>query len=297
MGSIKDGYANHRIFLSSGGDYSSADAVIIGAPMDYTASFRPGSRMGPGIIREMSVVLETYSPYLKGDLEDISLYDHGDLDLYLGNLKKSLDMIYHAAKEVFGDGKFPVFLGGEHLISLPVIKAAFDKYGSELVLFHFDAHTDLREEYMGERLSHATVIKRCMDFMVGKSIYQFGVRSGLREEFIFGSRNINFFPFEVLRPLEEAAKETGQRPVYVTLDIDVVDPAYAPGTGTPEPGGCTSDEVLHAVHMLGDCNVIGMDVVEVMGHGDPAGITGALAAKIIREALIAAAVGNRREEW
>ena len=297
MSSIKDGYGTHRFFIGSGGDYASADVVIIGAPMDYTASFRSGSRMGPGIIREMSGVLETYSPNLKGDLEDIFLYDHGDLDLYLGNPKKSLDMIYHAAGEVFGDGKFPIFLGGEHLISLPVIKAAFDKYSGNLVLFHLDAHTDLREEYMGETLSHATVIKRCMDFMDGNSIYQFGVRSGLPEEFLLGSQETNFYPFEVLEPLRNTVNEIGDRPLYVTLDIDVVDPAYAPGTGTPEPGGCSAREILRAVHLLGGCNVIGMDLVEVMGYGDPAGITGVLAAKIIRDALVATAMGSKKGEW
>lgn len=297
MCSLKDGYAAHSFFLGSDRDYSSANAVIIGAPMDYTASFRPGTRLGPGIIREMSAVLETYSPYLRGDLEDISLYDHGDLELYLGNTKKSLDMIYQAAGEAFEDGKFPLFLGGEHLISLPVIKAAFEKYGSELVLFHFDAHTDLREEYMGESLSHATVIKRCMDFMEGSSIYQFGIRSGLSEEFLLGSRNTNFYPFEVIGPLQRAVKEIGDRPLYVTLDIDVVDPAYAPGTGTPEPGGCSAREILSAVHLFGACNLVGMDVVEVMGYGDPAGITGVLAAKIIREALIATALGIKKGEW
>jgi agmatinase len=149
MQNLKIGSGAHGSFLGSSGDYTSADAVIIGAPMDYTVSFRPGSRMGPGIIREMSSLLETYSPYLDGDLEDVVLYDHGDLELVFGNAKKSLEIIYDAAEQVFADGKLPIFLGGEHLISLPVIKAAYQKYGSELVLFHFDAHTDLREEYMG----------------------------------------------------------------------------------------------------------------------------------------------------
>ena len=276
------------------GDYASADVVIIGAPMDYTVSFRPGARTGPGIIREMSAVLETYSPYLKGDLEHISLFDHGDLEIVFGNAKKSLEIIFKAAKQVFDDGKFPVFIGGEHLISLPVVKAAFNKYGKELLLFHFDAHTDLREEYMGESLSHATVIRKCMDFMEGSSIYQFGIRSGLREEFLLGSQRTNFYPFKVAEPLERTVKAVGDRPLYVTIDIDVVDPSYAPGTGTPEPGGCTPKEILQAVHLLGGCNVIGMDIVEVMGYGDPAGITGALAAKILREALIAITIGGKR---
>lgn len=288
MGMIKGFKGMHRNFISSGGTYTSADAVIIGAPMDYTASFKSGSRTGPGIIREMSLGLETYSPYIGGDLKDVALYDYGDLDLYLGNPKKSLDMLYQVMVEVFKDGKFPMVLGGEHLISLPAIKAAFDKYGHELVLFHFDAHTDLREEYMDEELSHATVIRRCMDFMKGSNIYQFGIRSGLEEEFLLGKEKTNFYPFEVIRPLQKAVETVGDRPLYITLDIDVVDPAYAPGTGTPEPGGCDAKEILEGIHLLKGCNLIGMDLVEVMSCGDPAGITGILAAKLVREILIMA---------
>ena len=202
MQNLKVGPGAHGSYLGSRGSYTYADAVIIGAPMDYTASFRPGSRMGPGIIREMSEVLETYSPYLEGDLKDVALFDNGDLELVFGNAKKSLEIIYDAAERVFADGKLPIFLGGEHLISLPVIKAAYNKYGSELVLFHFDAHSDLREEYMGEGLSHATVIRRCMDFMEGSSIYQFGIRSGLGEEFRLGRQRTNFYPFQITGPLE-----------------------------------------------------------------------------------------------
>lgn len=276
-----------RGFMTSGDDYASADAVIIGVPMDYTVSFKSGSRMGPGIIRDMSGVLETYSPYLQGDLKDVSLCDYGDLELFIGNTEKSLDTVYKAAAQIFKDRKFPVFLGGEHLISLPAIKAAFDKFGRELVLFHFDAHADLRQEYMDESLSHATVIRRCMDFLRGKDIYQFGIRSGLEEEFRFGKKETNFYPFEIMEPLKEALKKVKGRPIYITLDIDVVDPAYAPGTGTPEPGGCSGEEILKAVHLFKGYNVIGMDLVEVMGYGDSAGITGVLAAKIIREILIA----------
>ncbi len=296
MQKLKDGSGMLNSFLGSRGDYHSAQVVMVGAPMDFTVSFRPGSRMGPGIIREMSKVLETYSPYLKGDIEDIPLFDHGDLELSFGNAKKSLEVIYSAAREIFGDEKFPVFLGGEHLISLPIIKAAFEKYGKELVVFHFDAHADLRQNYMGEDLSHATVIRRCMDFIEGKNIYQFGIRSGSEEEFVLAERKTNFYPYKVLGPLERVLETIGQRPIYITLDIDVVDPAYAPGTGTPEPGGCTSTEILHAVHLLGRRSIIGMDIVEVMGYGDPAGITGVLAAKILREALIAISLGSKEGE-
>ncbi len=276
----------HNCFLESHGDYSRARAVMIGVPMDFTVSFRPGSRFGPGFIREMSWVLESYSPYLRQDLADISLFDYGDLEMTFGNPEKSLGTIYKMAKKVMGDDRFPVFIGGEHLISLPVVRAAVDKHGNDLVLLHFDAHADLREEYNGESLSHATVIRQCAGYMPPGNIYQFGIRSGTREEFEWGSSNTHFYPFEILGPLSKILDNIKGRSIYVTMDIDVVDPAYAPGTGTPEPGGCTSNEIIEAVHMLRDCNVIGFDLVEVMPYGDPAGITGVLAAKIIREALL-----------
>lgn len=293
MNTLKGFDSTRRTFIGSSSTYDSAEAVIVGVPMDCTVSFKTGSRTGPGIIREMSSGLETYSPYLKGDLKDISLYDHGDLVLHPGNTKESLNTIYNLAAKLFRDEKTPIILGGEHLISLPVIKAAFDRYGHDLILFQFDAHTDLREEYLGERLSHATVIKRCMDFMKGNNIYQFGIRSGLKEEFLLGKRETNFYPFKIIRPLQKIVKTIGGRPLYITLDIDVVDPAYAPGTGTPEPGGCDVKEILETVHIFKGCNIIGMDLVEVMSCGDPAGITGMLAAKIIREVLIAAFSGNK----
>ena len=174
-----------------------------------------------------------------------------------------------------------------------MIKAAYNKYGSELVLFHFDAHTDLRKNTWGGHVPcHGN--QKVHGLYGGDSIYQFGIRSGLGEEFRLGRERTNFYPFEVTVPLEMAVKKIGDRPLYVTLDIDVVDPAYAPGTGTPEPGGCTSMEILQAAHLFGGCNLIGMDIVEVMGYGDPAGITGVLAAKILREVLIAVSKGKRR---
>lgn len=276
----------YNCFLESNAEYSRADAVLVGAPMDFTASFRPGSRSGPAHIREMSWVLESYSPYLDRDLRDISLFDNGDLEMVFGNPEKSLEVIYAAAREIIENDKFPVFLGGEHLVSLPVIKAVSEKYGDQLVLLHFDAHADLREEYLGQSLSHATVIRQCVQYLQTSNIFQFGIRSGTRKEFEWGRHSTNFYPFEVVSPLKMIVPELKDRPVYVTIDIDVVDPAFAPGTGTPEPVGCSSQEIIEAVHLLADCNVIGFDLVEVMPYGDPGGITGVLAAKIIREALL-----------
>lgn len=276
-----------NIFLNSGDEYQCSKAVLVGAPMDFTASFRPGSRFGPDIIREMSWVLETYSPYLDKDLNDLYLYDYGNIEPVFGNTDETMAIIGSVAAELFADDKFPVFLGGEHLISLPVIRAAADKYGNSLVLLHFDAHADLRDDYCGQHLSHATVIRRCCEFIDPGNVYQFGIRSGTAEEFEWGRTNTNFYPFELLRPLMASIERLKNRPVYITFDIDVVDPAFAPGTGTPEPAGLAPAEVLEAVRILKDVNVIGFDLVEVMRSGDAAGITGVLGAKIVREALLA----------
>ncbi|MBA1337091.1 MAG: Agmatinase [Firmicutes bacterium] len=286
MDTIKGKPGLINVFLESGRDYSGSSAVIIGAPMDFTVSFRAGSRFGPNAIREMSWVLENYSPYMDRDLSNMNIFDYGDLELAFGNPERSLSIIKNAAAEVFNDGKFPVFLGGEHLISLPVIEAAFEKYGGDLVLLHFDAHADLREDYAGESLSHATVIRQCSRFIKPENIYQFGIRSGTGDEFTWGRENTNFYPFEIVEPLKKVLPEIKNKPVYITLDIDVVDPAFAPGTGTPEPGGCSAADMLKAVHLLADCDVKGFDLVEVMPDSDPAGITGALAAKIVREGLL-----------
>lgn len=272
--------------MGSSDDYGTAKFVLIGAPMDFTVSFRPGSRSGPQFIRLVSDGLEEYSVYQDKDLSQVKFYDLGDLILPIGNVKESLRHIEEAALEIFDHGKFPLFLGGEHLVSLPIIKAAYKKY-PELAVFHFDAHADLRQEYLGEKESHATVMRYVSQLVGEGNLYQFGIRSGTREEFLYAKEHTNLFLDEVLEPLERVIKNWDGRPVYVSIDIDVVDPAYAPGTGTPEPGGCTAREIIQAVCMLKDIPVIGMDVVEVSPMLDQSQRTALLAAKIVREALLA----------
>ncbi len=273
-------------FMGSCLNYDAGEVIIVGAPMDFTVSYRPGSRYGPQKIRETSYGLEEYSPYLHRDLSDLNYFDVGDLELPFGDVEGSLEMIGDAAREIFKDNKKPVFLGGEHLISLPVIREAYKHYGSDLVVLHFDAHADLREDYMGQKYSHAAVIRLSSEFVLLKNIYQFGIRSGTREEFAWARKNLHFYPFEVVEPIKTIRKEIEGRPVYITLDIDVFDPAFACGTGTPEPGGTSPKEMLQVMHLLKDFNVIGMDVVEVCPVYDPSDRTPILAAKIIREALL-----------
>jgi agmatinase len=268
-------------------NYSQTDIVIVGVPMDFTCSFRPGTRFGPQKIREVSIGIEEYSISMNKSLNDKKYYDAGDLDLPFGNVDRSLDMIGNVCKQILKDDKFPIFIGGEHLISLPIIKEVYNKYGDDLVILHFDAHADLRENYIGECNSHASVIRRITEFLNGKNIFQFGIRSGTKEEFNFAKNNTNMYLFDVLDPLKEVVSQIGRRPVYVTLDIDVIDPAFANGTGTPEPGGCTSKEILQAILTISKLNLIGFDLVEVSPMYDQSDRTALLAAKIIREVILA----------
>ncbi|CAH8767987.1 agmatinase [Paenibacillus dendritiformis] len=276
-----------NVFIYSSEDYESAKAVIYGMPMDYTVSFRPGSRFGPARIREVSIGLEEYSPYLDKSIEELNYFDAGDLLLPFGNAAKSLDIIGEFVSKLLADGKFPVGLGGEHLVSWPVIQEVYKKY-PDLAIIHIDAHADLREQYEGEPLSHSTPIRKAAELMGGKNIYQFGIRSGSREEWAYARENINFHPFDVAAPLKSVLPELAGRPVYVTIDIDVLDPSCAPGTGTAEAGGITSKELLEAVHLIArsEANVVGCDLVEVAPIYDPTEQTPITASKIIREMLL-----------
>ncbi|CAM4468736.1 agmatinase [Paenibacillus tarimensis] len=276
-----------NVFILSSDDYEASRAVIYGMPMDYTVSFRPGSRFGPARVREVSIGLEEYSPYLDKSLEDITYFDSGDLLLPFGNAARSLDIIGEYVRGVLNDGKMPVGLGGEHLVSWPVIREVYAKY-PDLAIIHFDAHADLRESYEGEPLSHSTPLRKAAELMGGKNIYQFGIRSGSREEWAYARENINFYPYEVLEPLKKVLPELAGRPVYLTIDIDVLDPSCAPGTGTTEAGGITSKELLEAVHAIArsEVNVVGCDLVEVAPIYDHSEMTQIVASKVVREMLL-----------
>ena len=278
-------FAGAAGFIGAGRSYDAARLVLFGAPMDFTVSFRPGTRLGPQRIREVSWGIEEYSPYLDRELGEVPFYDAGDLLLAFGNVPACLAVIRRAADMIVQGGKVPLLLGGEHLVSLPAIEAVHARYPN-LAVVHFDAHADLREDYAGERHSHATVMRRVADIVGPGNVYQFGIRSGTREELAWARHNTNTHLFAVAEPLAAALPALTGRPVYVSLDIDVADPAFAPGTGTPEPGGCTSGELLAAVHMLGKLNVVGFDLVEVAPVYDQSERTSLLAAKILREFIL-----------
>jgi len=272
-------------FMESCQDYEGSRIVLFGAPMDYTVSYRPGSRMAAGAIRRVSRVLEEHSLALGKDLREIRFFDGGDLALPLGNVDKSLQIIEEAWKSLLIDGKLPLMIGGDHLVTFPAVKSAAAFY-PDLAVLQLDAHADLRPHYLGEENSHASVMYRIYKETGVKDIYQLGIRSATWEELSFARQNTRFFPFDILKPLEKIKAELTQRPLYVTLDIDVVDPAFAPGTGTPEPGGCSSREILEAVYNLSGLRVVGFDLVEVAPDYDSGQITSLLAAKIIREIIL-----------
>ncbi|WP_101842350.1 agmatinase [Halobacillus sp. Marseille-P3879] len=277
-----------KVFIMSRATEEEARAVIYGMPMDYTVSFRPGSRFGPNRIREASIGLEEYSPYLDRHLEEVAYHDAGDLMFPFGNAQKSLDIIEDYAKELFKKGKFPIGLGGEHLVSWPVIRACHEAL-SNLKIIHIDAHADLREEYEGEVLSHSTPIRKACELLGPENVYSFGIRSGMREEFQYADESgMHMYRYDVLEPLKSVLPKLAGENVYVTIDIDVLDPAYAPGTGTAEAGGISSKELLASIHAIADSdiNVVGCDLVEVAPAYDPTEQTAIAASKFIREMLL-----------
>ncbi len=285
---------NIETFLACEAAYEEAEIVLYGAPFDSTTSFRPGARFGPRAIRSESWGLENYSPYQDRDLSDYRIFDAGDLELCFGDPKLALADLEARAGQIADDGKIPFLLGGEHLVTLAPVRALARRY-PDLRLIHFDAHTDLREEYLGTPLSHACVIRRCWELLGDGRITQFGIRSGDREEWRWGRDHVKTHPFFVdMDALEETVRAIGEKPVYVTVDLDVLDPSVFPGTGTPEPGGVSFDELRRAVTYLGErARIVGCDVNELAPMLDATGASTAAACKLVREMLLAIA-GRKR---
>lgn len=277
---------NIETFMACDAEYEDAKTVLFGAPFDSTTSYRPGTRFGSRTIRQESFGVETYSPYQDKDMTDYSFFDSGDLELCFGSSEKAIEDIEERTQTILEDGKRPFMMGGEHLVTLGAVRAVAKKY-PDLHIIHFDAHADLREEYLGAQLSHAAVLKRCWELVGDGRIFQFGIRSGDREEFLWGKDHVftNKFNFNGLKETVESLKG---KPVYFTLDLDVLDPSVFPGTGTPEPGGVTFNELRDAVELVcSSLNIVGCDVNELSPPYDPSGISAAAACKIVREMLLA----------
>lgn len=228
---------NIETFIGCDSSYRAASIVLYGAPYDSTTSYRPGARFGPAAIRHESYGLETYSPYQNADLTDFDVFDSGDLELCFGSSESALADIEARAEEILHDGKFPLLLGGEHLVTLGAVRAAVKKY-PDLHIVHFDAHADLRDDYLGAKLSHACVLRRCHELVGDGHIHQFCIRSGDRAEFEFAAQHTEMHKFDFTGLAELTEQLCASKvPVYLTIDLDCLDPSCFPGTGTPEAGG------------------------------------------------------------
>ena len=276
---------NIETFIACESSYEEAQTVLFGAPYDSTTSYRPGTRFASRAIRSESFGLETYSPYQDKDLEEIQVFDSGDLELSFGRVDLALADIKARTQTILADNKRPLMIGGEHLVTLPAVEATFEKY-PDLQVIQFDAHTDLREAYLDAKLSHATVIRRIHDFLGDGKIHQFGIRSGERAEFQFAKEHTNLHKYN-LDGLKETVAALKDTPVYLTIDLDVFDPGIFPGTGTPEAGGIFFMEFVESLKLISQLNIVALDVNELSPALDQSGASTALACKVVRELLLA----------
>lgn len=269
-----------RTWMAQNPDYDSSDIVMLGLPFDGTVSYRSGSRFAPEQIRLASWGLEEYSPVFDRELADVNFHDIGDLEFPLGNTYKSLEQIRENVEDIYKDGKRVFGIGGEHLVTLPEIQAV-SKYVDNLAIVHFDAHTDLREEYLGEEMSHSAVIRHCSKIIGAENLKQIGIRSGMKEEWEFMNKhNTLCHKFSDLGCLKG-------KNIFVTVDLDCLDTSIMPGTGTPEAGGMSFKELNEWFYYLKDFNIVGADVVELSPDYDSSGASTAVATKVIRELLMA----------
>ncbi len=277
---------NVETFIGCDSDYEESKIVLFGAPFDSTTSFRPGARFGSSAIRHESFGIETYSPYQDKDLTDLKVFDCGDLELCFGSPEDALKDIEEQARKIVNDGKLPIMLGGEHLVTFAAVKAVFEKY-PKMHIIHFDAHADLRDDYLGAKLSHACVIRRCYELVGDGRIHQFCIRSGDREEFRFADEHTDMhkFDFDGLTELVTELK-SDNLPVYFTIDLDCLDPSVFCGTGTPEAGGVNFKELLNAILEVSKTNIVGADLNELAPMLDISGASTAVACKVLRELIL-----------
>lgn len=277
---------NLSVFQSCDKEYEESSVIIFSSPMDATCSFRPGTRFAGPAIRQESIGMEWYSPYFDRDLKDYNTCDIGDLELPMGDVEGDLDEISRVTKIILDDNKKTMMIGGEHLVTLGTIREYVKKY-PDLHIIHFDAHTDLREEFLGRELSHATVLRKCYDLLGDNRIFQFGIRSGDREEFVWANQGHTYLHKFDLETLNDIIEKIKDKPVYLTIDLDVLDPSIFPGTGTPEAGGITYKELQQAIlDMRKLNNLVGCDMVELSPHYDRSDVSTQVACKVLRELVL-----------
>ncbi len=278
---------NTETILGCNASYEEANIVIYGAPFDSTTSFRPGARFGPSAIRHESFGLESFSLYQDKDLTDYAIMDSGDLELCFGSSESALKDIEMRTQTILRDGKMPLLIGGEHLVTLGAVRAVISK-NPDMHIIHFDAHADLRMDYLGAQLSHACVMRRCHELIGDGRIHQFCIRSGERTEIDFAKLHTDFHPFDFagLKECVDKLKKS-KTPVYFTIDLDCLDSGVFPGTGTPEAGGVSFKELLDAIREVCRANVVAADINELAPMLDASGMSTATACKVLRELLLA----------
>ncbi|MFH0702347.1 MAG: agmatinase [bacterium] len=272
-----------RNWLGACENFENSDWVLVGLPYDGTCSFKPGTRFGPEMIRIASQGIETYSMYQNKDLSEIAFYDAGDLEFPFGDKQEALNRIAQATRETLDFQKHWLGIGGEHLVTYPAVKTYLNKY-PDLIVLHFDAHADLRENYLGETFSHATVMRQISNLIGPQRIIQIGIRSGVQEEFEWMNNHSTLFNNKSQIPA--ILEKISDHPVFLTIDLDVLDPGIMSGVGTPEPGGMSFNELIFWLLSLKNLNYVGADIVELSPHYDISGVSAITAAKIIREILL-----------
>jgi len=273
-------------FADAESSFKEAKFVIFGVPFDKTSSFRKGARKAPNEIRKASWNYETFNLLTGNDLKDVKIHDYGNLDVENDNPNKMIEKVNQFSKEIVLKNKFPIAIGGEHSITPGIIQA----FPNDIAVLSLDAHIDFRKIYENESYNHACVINRIKDHVGIKNIAVFGIRSAEKDEFDNsieeGLFYFDFFKIKKIgleKALEKVNLYLNNKKIYLTLDIDVIDPAFAPGTSTPEPFGLTSFEVLKCIKYFSK-NLVGFDVVEVCPPYDK-GQTSLLAAKYIRNVI------------
>ena len=288
-------------------DLQNSDVAIVGAPFDTGASFRVGARFGPEGIRSASHLLRPYNPSQDISIfEHLSVVDYGDVPVVPGFIEESYERITAGLEEIHRAGVVPIVLGGDHSIALPELRAAAAVHGP-LALVQFDSHADTWDAYFGKKYNHGTVFRRAVEegLLVAEHSIQVGMRGSLYDSGdLQVSRELGFdlVTTDAVRKLgvgETIARireRVGDAKVYVSFDVDFVDPAFAPGTGTPEVGGFSSREAQEFVRGLAGTRIVGCDVVEVYPQYDgPGQVTALLAANIAFEFLSQIASASRRK--
>ncbi|SLN11908.1 agmatinase [Ruegeria meonggei] len=272
------------------------DVAVLGIPMDIGTSWRSGTRFGPKQIRSESAMIRPYNMATKAaPFDSLQIADIGDLAINTFSLADSLRIIKESYDAILAQGVTPVAMGGDHSITLPILRAVAAKHGP-VALVHVDAHADVNDEMFGEKETHGTVFRRAYEegLIVPDKTFQIGIRgsgyaaSDFTEAAGWGFRQFPAWELWQQNLTEigsQIRKTIGDHPVYITYDIDSLDPAYAPGTGTPEIGGLTPPQALQLIHALGGVNVVGCDLVEVSPPYDPTGNTALTAANLLFELL------------